>query len=193
MTIYIYTRANKSDPLAEKYLKVLHHFSKSFNEFTNTYIDNYSENEIEHNKLYQLFEKIEFGDILLIDSIHRLHRLPQELFQYIKNEIQHKNLKIVVVNLPSTHSIKIKNDEKNNSDLELINSLIIDLMSNMTTYTEKTPTKGYKASGKKSSMDKHKKILELNKKGLSKKEIAKIIDYDISSIYRIIKLYKTKL
>jgi len=46
---------------------------------------------------------------------------------------------------------------------------------------------GYKPTGKKADLDKHIKIRELNSKGLTKEEIAKVVNCGVATVYRVLK------
>jgi DNA invertase Pin-like site-specific DNA recombinase len=46
---------------------------------------------------------------------------------------------------------------------------------------------GYKPSGKKADTIKHSRIKELNKKGLTKEEIAKAVNCGVATVYRVLK------
>ena len=196
MTTRIYLRASTKEQDAERALTSLQSFSRQFGDVTTTYIENVSGTKLERPELNRLLGDAQTGDILLVESIDRLSRLSQTDFEVLKKRIKDKGLKLVVADLPTTHALLKTDDAITSSILDLINNLIIDLLATMARLDndkrierikQGLERSGYKPSGKKADMAKHERILELNKKGLTKEEIAKAVGCGVATVYRVIK------
>ena len=196
MTTRIYLRASTKEQDAERALTSLQSFSKQFGDVTTAYIENVSGTKLERPELNRLLGDAQRGDTLLVESIDRLSRLSQTDFEVLKKRIKDKGLKLVVADLPTTHALLKTDDAITSSILDLINNLIIDLLATMARLDndkrierikQGLERSGYKPSGKKADMAKHERILELNKKGLTKEEIAKAVGCGVATVYRVIK------
>lgn len=110
MTTRIYLRASTKEQDAERALENLQGFSRQFGDVTATYIENVSGTKLERPELNKLLSDAQTGDTLLVESIDRLSRLSQTDFEILKKRIKDKGLKLVVADLPTTHSL-LKTDD----------------------------------------------------------------------------------
>ncbi len=71
------------------------------------------------------------GDVLLVESIDRLSRLPVDDWHKLKTAIDSKGLRIVALDLPTTHKgmQDTKGDEFTGSMLGAINSMLVERMA----------------------------------------------------------------
>ena len=69
--------------------------------------------------------------MLLVESIDRLSRLPAEDWQKLKTAIDSKGLRIVALDLPTSHQgiADTKGDEFTGRMLAAINSMLVDMMA----------------------------------------------------------------
>ena len=196
-TIRIYLRASTKDQDAERVLNELIHFSQAFSTQHEVYCENISGTKLERPALNKLLSDAASKDILLIESVDRLTRLTAEDFDTLKTRIKAKGLRLVVMDLPTTHTLLAGSDDITGSILDLINNLLIDLLATMARLdNEKRKERikqglarsGYVPTGKKANIAKHKRIIELNKQGnMSKQEIANAVGVGIASVYRVLK------
>ncbi|WP_417247570.1 recombinase family protein, partial [Celeribacter sp.] len=82
-------------------------------------------------ELLRLLKDAKKGDVLLIESIDRLSRLPAEDWQKLKAAIDSKGLRIVALDLPTSHQgiANTKGDEFTGRMLAAINSMLVDMMA----------------------------------------------------------------
>ena len=80
-------------------------FSKSYDDNHAEYVENYSGTKLDRPALTKLLNDAEQGDILLVESVDRLSRLSQDDFAILKQRIKDKGLRLVVADLPTTHTI----------------------------------------------------------------------------------------
>ena len=194
MTIRIYVRASTKDQDAERALADLLQFSQSYGNQYNTYIENYSGTKLERPELSRLLNEANKDDILLVESVDRLSRLSQDDFDVLKQQIKAKGLRLVVADLPTTHST---NGGMTGEILNVINAMLIDLLATMAKLDndkrkerikQGLARSGYVPTGKKANTAKHERIKQLLSKGdMTKEEIAKAVGVGIATIYRVIK------
>ncbi len=194
MTIRIYVRASTKDQDAERALNDLIQFSQSYGDQYSTYIENYSGTKLERPALNQLLTEANKGDIFLVESVDRLSRLSQDDFAILKDKIKAKGLRLIVADLPTTHTI---NDGMTGEIFNVINAMLIDLLATMAKLDndkrkerikQGLARSGYVPTGKKANTAKHERIKQLLSKGdMTKEEIAKAVSVGIATVYRVAK------
>jgi len=194
MTIRIYVRASTKDQDAKRALSDLIAFSKSYDDNHAEYIENYSGTKLNRPTLNKLLDDANQGDILLVESVDRLSRLSQDDFAILKQRIKDKGLRLVVADLPTTHTI---NNGMTGEILNVVNNMLIDLLATMAKLDndkrrerikQGLANSGYKPSGKKANTAKHKRILELDSQNtMTKEEIAKAVGVGVATVYRVLK------
>ena len=194
-TVRIYVRASTKDQNAERALIDLIKFSKAYSKKNESYIENYSGTKLDRPELTKLLDDAKQGDILLVESVDRLSRLSQDDFAILKQRIKDKGLRLVVADLPTTHTIS--NDSMTSEILRVVNDMLIDLLATMAKLDndkrkerikQGLALSGYKPTGKKADTAKHKRILELASNGnMTKQEIANAVGVGVATVYRVLK------
>ena len=194
-TVRIYVRASTKDQNAERALSDLITFSKSYGDSYVSYVENYSGTKLDRPQLTKLLNEAKQGDILLVESVDRLSRLSQDEFAILKQRIKDKGLRLVVADLPTTHTIS--NDSMTGEILKVVNDMLIDLLATMAKLDndkrkerikQGLALSEYKPKGKKANTAKHNRILELSSNGnMTKDEIAKAVGVGVATVYRVIK------
>nr|WP_181716338.1 recombinase family protein [Psychrobacter sp.]QJS05490.1 MRS system resolvase [Psychrobacter sp.] len=194
MTVRIYVRASTKDQDAERALSDLIGFSKGYDDNHAEYIENYSGTKLDRPALTKLLDEANQGDILLVESVDRLSRLSQDDFGILKQRIKDKGLRLVVADLPTTHTV---NDGMTGEILNVVNNMLIDLLATMAKLDndkrrerikQGLARSGYKPSGKKANTEKHKRIRELDSQNnMTKEEIAKACEVGVATVYRVLK------
>ena len=194
MTVRIYVRASTKEQNAERALKDLISFSKNYDDSYAEYIENYSGTKLNRPALTKLLDEAQQGDILLVESVDRLSRLSQGDFGILKQRIKDKGLRLVVADLPTTHTVS---DGMTGEILAVVNNMLIDLLATMAKLDndkrrerikQGLANSDYKPSGKTANKEKHKRIRELaSQKNMTKEEIAKAVDVGVATVYRVLK------
>ena len=127
-TVRIYVRASTKDQNAERALSDLIKFSKAYSKKNESYVENYSGTKLDRPQLTKLLNEAKQGDILLVESVDRLSRLSQDDFAILKQRIKDKGSRLVVADLPTTHTIS--NDSMTGEILKVVNDMLIDLLAN---------------------------------------------------------------
>ena len=119
MLIRAYLRASTTEQDANRAKNELRAFITGFNKrMAGYYIENQSGTKLERPELNKLIEDSETGDVLLIEKMDRLTRLPWGEWKTLKSRIMAKGLVIVVVDQPMTHAV-FSSGEQNSITLAL--------------------------------------------------------------------------
>jgi len=198
MTTRIYVRASTKEQDAKRALDDLVNFSKDYSETYVPYIENYSGTELDRPALTRLLDEAQQGDILLVEAVDRLSRLSQDDFATLKERIKAKGLRLIVADLPTTHVDKMEGIT--GDIMRVVNKMLIDLLATMAKLDndkrrerikQGLERSGYKPTGKKANTAKHDEIKELNAKGLTKEQIAKLTKCGVATVYRVLKQTKS--
>lgn len=194
MIVRIYVRASTKDQDAERALDDLVTFSKDYGNSCQHYIENHSGTKLDRPELNRLLEEAQQGDILLVESVDRLSRLSQDDFATLKQRIKDKGLRLVVADLPTTHT---KQEGMTGDIMKVINDMLIDLLATMAKLDndkrrerikQGLARSNYTPTGKKANTQKHNRILELAALGnMTKDEIAKAVGVGIATVYRVLR------
>ena len=194
MTVRIYVRAITKDQDAKRALSDLISFSKSYDDIYAEYIEHFSGTKLDRPALTKLLNDANQEDILLVESVDRLSRLSQDDFAILKQRIKDKGLRLVVADLPTTHTVS---EGMTGDILRVINDMLIDLLATMAKLDndkrrerikQGLANSGYKPTGKKANIGKHNRIRELaSQNSMTKEEIAKAVGVGVATVYRVLK------
>lgn len=194
MTVRIYVRASTKDQDATRALVDLIAFSSRYGDTYVDYVEYFTGTTLKRPELTRLLNDAEQGDILLVESVDRLSRLSQGDFAILKQRIKDIGLRLVVADLPTTHTVS---DGMTGEILRVINDMLIDLLATMAKLDndkrrerikQGLANSGYKPTGKKPNTVKHKRIKELaSQKNMTKEEIAKAVGVGVATVYRVLK------
>lgn len=193
MTVRIYVRASTKDQDAERALDDLVKFAKDYSETYVSYIENFSGTKLDRPALTQLLDEAQQGDILVVEAVDRLSRLSQDDFAILKQRIKDKGLRLIVADLPTTHT---KQQGMTGEIMRVINDMLIDLLATMAKLDndkrrerikQGLERSGYKPTGKKANAANHKDIKELAAKGLTKEQVAKAVGVGVATVYRVLR------
>lgn len=132
MFIRGYLRASTIDQNAHRARQYLEDFTSSKNQRVAAwYVENASGATTDRRELKRLLDDALAGDIILVEAIDRLSRLPKDDWEALRNEIEYKGLRVVAVDLPTSHiAMEIGNaDEFTGRMLDAINRMMLDMMA----------------------------------------------------------------
>ncbi|MEQ5819955.1 recombinase family protein [Halomonas sp. SCS19] len=199
MFIRAYLRASTHDQDASRAKDSLETFTQGFEKvIACQYVENASGATTERRELQRLLTDALQGDVLLVESIDRLSRLPVDDWKKLRSEIDQKGLRVVSVDLPTSHQAMRANedDEFTARMLDAVNSMMLDMMAAIARKDyeqrrerqqqgiEKAKTQG-KYNGRPVDEVKHKRIAELLKAGFS---IRKTAEHAGASTYTVQKV-----
>lgn len=96
------------------------------------YVENASGASAERAELRRLLTDAQQGDVLLVESIDRLSRLPADDWRALRAEIEEaKGLRIVALDLPTSHAAmkQTSGDDLTARMLDAINRMMLDMMA----------------------------------------------------------------
>lgn len=132
MFVRAYLRASTSEQDASRARAALEQFAADHGQhIACEYLENESGAKADRPELLRLLKDAKKGDVLLVESIDRLSRLPSEDWQKLKTAIDSKGLRIVALDLPTSHQgiADTKGDEFTGRMLAAINSMLVDMMA----------------------------------------------------------------
>ena len=132
MFVRAYLRASTSEQDASRARAALEQFAADHGQhIACEYLENESGAKADRPELLRLLKDAKKGDVLLVESIDRLSRLPAEDWQKLKTAIDSKGLRIVALDLPTSHQgiADTKGDEFTGRMLAAINSMLVDMMA----------------------------------------------------------------
>ncbi|MBS0045157.1 recombinase family protein [Shewanella sp. M16] len=132
LTIRAYLRASTKEQDSSRAKPELIAFAKAHHvKITTFYQENVSGNAPDRPELNRLIEEATEGDILLIEKMDRLSRLPWETWQSLKAKIASKGIIIVIADQPQTHSALTANDVNSGFIQKALTNFMIDLAAGM--------------------------------------------------------------
>lgn len=132
MFVRTYLRASTSEQDASRARAALEQFAADHGQnIACEYLENESGAKADRPELLRLLKDAKKGDVLLVESIDRLSRLPADDWQKLKTAIDSKGLRIVALDLPTSHQgiADTKGDEFTGRMLAAINSMLVDMMA----------------------------------------------------------------
>lgn len=106
MNTRIYLRVSTKEQDADRATQLLTEFCETNNlDIVAKYVENISGTKLNRPQLNKLLDESQHGEILLVESVDRLSRLPMSDWGKLKSIISNKGLRLVVVYLPTTHTI----------------------------------------------------------------------------------------
>lgn len=198
-TTHVYLRASTDDQDATRALDTVNQFAEA-HQLTNIvrYVENFSGAKLERPELSRLLGAAQQGDLLLVESIDRLTRLPAAQYEALKARIAERGLRVVVVDLPTSHGAL--NASADDRIVQLINGLMMDIAAHYAheDYTKRRQRQAQGiAKAKKSGLYKGRpadttlrdKIASyLNKGGHTYAEIAKLCDCSVGMVAKVKKI-----
>jgi len=165
-----------------------------------TYVEHASGTKLDRPELMRLLDTAQQGDCIVVESVDRLSRLSQRDWSKLKGIIDNKGLRLVVVDLPTSHgviSVGIAGEV-----LAVVNNMLIDLMATMARLDQEKRVERiqqglerkrqadpeWKPTGRNKDESLRVKVKSyLAKGGLTKDDIAKLCGCGVATVYRIAK------
>ncbi|MCY9871810.1 recombinase family protein [Vibrio barjaei] len=128
MFIRSYLRASTDNQDAERSKQDLIKFCESHSQrIAGFYVENISGTKADRPELDRLISDSQQGDILLIEKMDRLTRLPFEVWETLKARIKSSGIQIVVLDQPTTHTTLKGSDEATSAIQQALTNFMLDL------------------------------------------------------------------
>lgn len=130
MRVYAYLRASTKDQDADRAKKQLIEFSNTSKiKISSWFIENETGTKLNRPELFRLLEITEPGDVLLVEQIDRISRLNSSDWETLKSIISNKGIRIVSIDLPTSHRFIEPLDEFTERMLSAFNSMMLDMLA----------------------------------------------------------------
>ncbi|CNB94796.1 putative resolvase [Yersinia enterocolitica] len=130
MRVWAYLRASTKQQDADRALNELEAFAHSHGLKVSKYFkENESGASLQRPQLFLLLEIAERGDILLCEQIDRISRLTGEDWKTLRAIIESKGIRVVSLDLPTSHQLLNVQDEFTARMFEAMNSMMLDMLA----------------------------------------------------------------
>ncbi|MGR5429471.1 recombinase family protein [Vibrio astriarenae] len=199
LIIRAYLRASTVEQDASRARDSLEEFSNEHNVSIATfYTENVSGTKEDRPELERLIQDSKKGDILLIEKMDRLTRLPYRQWETLKSRITAKGISIVVADQPMTYQALQGKQEALSAIQQALTAFMLDLGAAMARDDYETRRKRQeqgiekakkegKYKGRRVNNDLHEKIRSLLTRGVSYSEIQSVLCCSRSTIARVSK------
>lgn len=196
-----YLRASTEDQDASRAKQDLLEFSQDRGlKVASWYVENESGATLKRPELMRLIEDAQPGDVLLLEQVDRLARLTQGDWETLKGMIQNKGLRIVALDLPTSHGLMqtVQGDDFTSRMLGAINAMLLDMLAavarkdyedrrrRMDQGITKAKAAG-KYQGRKADLEMHRRIKTLRDSGLSWSDIQEALKVSRGTIAKVLK------
>ncbi|TXL03008.1 resolvase [Methylococcaceae bacterium CS1] len=125
-----YLRASTKEQNADRAKGSLQQFAREHDLVISTFFtENESGASLQRPELFRLLEIAQNGDIVLVEQIDRISRLKDDDWNSLKSIIKTKGLRVVSLDLPTSHQFSVVNDEFTGRMLSAINDLMLDMLA----------------------------------------------------------------
>ncbi|MGI0120134.1 recombinase family protein [Zooshikella sp. RANM57] len=130
MRVYGYLRASTNEQDASRAKNELEEFAARNNlAVAYWFIEHESGASLKRPELFRLIEIAQPGDILLVEQVDRISRLNSEDWQQLKQTITSKGIKVVSLDLPTSHQFMNSSDEFTERMLSALNGMMLDMLA----------------------------------------------------------------
>jgi DNA invertase Pin-like site-specific DNA recombinase len=130
MFIRAYLRASTDAQDAQRARKQLEEFAEERKQYVAAwYIENESGATLKRPELFRLLSDSRPGDILLIEQVDRLSRLNGNDWETLKAEIQTRRIRVVALDLPTSHQLATAGDDFTGRMLDALNGMMLDMLA----------------------------------------------------------------
>ncbi|ESZ46080.1 resolvase [Mesorhizobium sp. L2C054A000] len=131
MFVRAYLRASTKEQDASRAKGDLEAFAKERGlPIASTYTENESGASLARPELFRLLSDCQPGDILLTEQVDRLSRLNAEDWERLKREIADRKVRVVALDLPTSHMMMIKDaDDFTSRMFAAINAMLLDMLA----------------------------------------------------------------
>ncbi|NDY96977.1 recombinase family protein [Wenzhouxiangella limi] len=199
MFIRAYLRASTADQDANRARESLEQFIAGHgHKIAASYVENASGATAERSELRRLLADAKQGDILLLESIDRLSRLPRKEWTKLRAEIEGRDLRVVALDLPTSHKALAESDgdDFTTQMLDAVNGMMLDMLAAIARkdYEQRRERQAQGIANAKNrgvykgrpvDQEKHDKIRQLLAKGCSVRETARLAGAAPSTVQRV--------
>lgn len=197
--IYAYLRASTKDQNSERARQDLQEFATSNGVAISAwFVENEPGASLTRPELMKLLDIAQSGDVLLVEQVDRLSRLNAEDWEKLTGMIKGKGVRVVALDLPTSHMMVNSGDEFTTRMMQALNSMMLDMLAAIARKDhqdrKRRQAQGIKLAkaegkfkGRQIDTGLHERVLKLRDAGWSYTEIQKATNVARTTISRIIK------
>ena len=130
MHIRAYLRASTKEQDSQRARADLDNFAKGLGvDIVGYYPENESGATLKRPELFRLLSDSKPGDVLLVEQVDRLSRLTGPDWDSLKAKIQEKRVRVVALDLPTSHQLAKPSDDLTGRMLEALNGMMLDMLA----------------------------------------------------------------
>lgn len=130
MRVYAYLRASTKDQDSQRAKSELSDFADDKGlSIAAWFTENESGATLKRPELFRLLEIAQSGDVLLVEQVDRISRLNNEDWETLKSIITSKGIRIVSLDLGTSHQLMVSSDEFTERMLSAINAMMLDMLA----------------------------------------------------------------
>lgn len=196
--VYAYLRASTTEQDASRAKESLEKFASEHGYTIDAeFIENESGASLKRPELFNLLKVAQRGDVLLVEQVDRLSRLKSEDWKALRQMISSKGIKVVALDLPTSHTLFKTGDDFTERMLEAMNSMMLDMLAAIArkdyTDRQRRQAEGIKKAkeqgaykGRPVNEKLHKQILALREAGRSYSQIQELTGAARTTISKVL-------
>ncbi|APP18164.1 TPA: recombinase family protein [Klebsiella pneumoniae] len=200
--VYAYLRASTKEQDASRAREQLDEFANSKGMTIATYFtENESGASLQRPELFRLLAIAQKGDVLLVEQVDRLSRLSGDDWNKLRALINKKGVRVVALDLPTSHQLIRSGDEFTDRMLESLNGMMLDMLAAIARkdYTDRKRRQSQgiskakaagKFKGRPEDAQRNEKIGKLLKAGMSYTDIMGTVNCSRATVAKVSKSLK---
>jgi DNA invertase Pin-like site-specific DNA recombinase len=156
---------------------------------------------LQRPELFRLLDIAQKDDVLLVEQVDRLSRLKADDWQVLRQTISSKGIRVVALDLPTSHQLIQSGDEFTNRMLEALNGMMLDMLAAIARkdYTDRKRRQSQgiskakaagKFKGRPEDAQRNEKIARLLNAGMSYTDIMGTVNCSRATVAKVSKSLK---
>ena len=197
--VYAYLRASTTQQDATRAKGQLDEFATANGMTISSYFtENESGASLKRPELFRLLEIAQKGDVLLVEQVDRLSRLSGEDWNKLRSLINEKGVRVVALDLPTSHQLIQSGDEFTSRMLEALNGMMLDMLAAIARkdYTDRKRRQAQgivkaksdgKYKGRPEDTQRNERIAKLLQAGMSYSDVMETVNCSRATVAKVSK------
>ncbi|HBX5817317.1 TPA: resolvase [Klebsiella pneumoniae] len=200
--VYAYLRASTTQQDATRAKGQLDEFATANGMTISSYFtENESGASLKRPELFRLLEIAQKGDVLLVEQVDRLSRLSGEDWNKLRSLINEKGVRVVALDLPTSHQLIQSGDEFTSRMLEALNGMMLDMLAAIARkdYTDRKRRQAQgivkaksdgKYKGRPEDTQRNERVAKLLQAGMSYSDVMETVNCSRATVAKVSKSLK---
>lgn len=200
--VYAYLRASTTQQDATRAKGQLDEFATANGMTISSYFtENESGASLKRPELFRLLDIAQKGDVLLVEQVDRLSRLSGEDWNKLRSLINEKGVRVVALDLPTSHQLIQSGDEFTSRMLEALNGMMLDMLAAIARkdYTDRKRRQAQgivkaksdgKYKGRPEDTHRNERIAKLLQAGMSYSDVMETVNCSRATVAKVSKSLK---